>query len=115
MWFVNITGKGANNIELFAPFFYPLYDRTSTLWLLSLVEVLSDHLWLSSVSLCVLEGDRNLSSENPELKKCYWGRHFWAIGYGCWSSGNNTDEMVNTYLEHHRKPTDNSESNFIIE
>jgi putative transposase len=53
--------------------------------------------------------------EFPELKKRYWGRHFWAIGYGCWSTGNITDEMVNEYLEHHRKPDDNGNSSFIIE
>jgi putative transposase len=38
---------------------------------------------------------RKLQQEFPELKKRYWGRHFWAIGYGCWSTGNITDEMVN--------------------
>ncbi|MCF6359406.1 MAG: IS200/IS605 family transposase [Cyclobacteriaceae bacterium] len=58
---------------------------------------------------------RKLQEEFPELKKQYWGRHFWAIGFGCWSTGNITDKMVNDYLEHHRKPDDHSESNFILE
>jgi putative transposase len=58
---------------------------------------------------------RKLQQEFPELKKEYWGRHFWAIGYGCWSTGNITDEMVNEYLEHHRKPDDSGGTNFIIE
>ncbi len=53
--------------------------------------------------------------EFPELKKKYLGRHFWAIDYGCWSSGNITDEMVNEYLERHRNPNDNQNNNFIIE
>ncbi len=26
---------------------------------------------------------RKLQQEYPELKSRYWGRHFWAIGYGC--------------------------------
>ncbi len=26
---------------------------------------------------------RKLQQEFPELKKRYWGRHFWAIGFGC--------------------------------
>ena len=26
------------------------------------------------------------------------GSSFWAIGFGCWSIGNMTDEMVNEYL-----------------
>ena len=58
---------------------------------------------------------RKLQQEFPYLNKRYWGRHFWAIGYGCWSSGNITDEMVNAYLEHHRKPDDHHDSNFILE
>jgi len=58
---------------------------------------------------------RKLQQEFPELGKKYWGQHFWAIGFGCWSTGNNTDEMVNDYLEHHRKPTDEDDSNFIVE
>lgn len=57
---------------------------------------------------------RKLQQEFSELSKRYWGRHFWAIGYGCWSTGNITDEMVNEYLEHHRKSNDDG-SNFIIE
>ena len=58
---------------------------------------------------------RKLQQEYPELKKKYWGRHFWSIGFGCWSTGNITDSMVNEYLEHHRKPGDNDDSNFILE
>jgi len=58
---------------------------------------------------------RKLQQEFPILKNKYWGRHFWAIGFGCWSSGNITDEMVNAYLEHHRKPEDQDDSNFILE
>ena len=58
---------------------------------------------------------RKIQQEFPELKKRYWGKHFWAIGYGCWSTGNITDQMVDAYLEHHRKPEDRDNSNFIIE
>ena len=58
---------------------------------------------------------RKLQMEFPELKKRYWGRHFWAIGFGCWSTGNITYEMVNDYLEHHRNPNSSDQANFIIE
>ena len=58
---------------------------------------------------------RKLQQEFPQLNKKYWGRHFWAIGFGSWSSGNITDEMVNSYLEHHRREDDSSNSNFILE
>ena len=58
---------------------------------------------------------RILQIEFPHLKKKYWGRHFWAIGYGAWSTGNVTEEMVQEYLEHHRREDDDSNSNFILE
>lgn len=58
---------------------------------------------------------RKLQQEFPELRKQYWGQHFWAIGYGCWSTGNITDKMVDEYLEHHRKPKDYRDENFILE
>ena len=42
---------------------------------------------------------RKLQMEFPELSKQYWGKHFWAIGYGVWSTGNVSEEMVEEYLE----------------
>lgn len=57
---------------------------------------------------------RKLQEKYPGLGKRYWGRYFWAIGFGCWSTGNITDKMVNEYLEHHRKST-NDNDNFILE
>ena len=42
---------------------------------------------------------RKLQQEFPSLKKRYWGNHFWASGYGAWSSGNITDKMLNEYLD----------------
>lgn len=56
---------------------------------------------------------RRLQEEYPALAKRYWGKHFWAVGYGAWSTGNITDEMVQQYLEHHRTPS-NSDSDVII-
>ncbi len=58
---------------------------------------------------------RLLQKEFPALKKRYWGQHLWATGYGAWSTGNITDEMVQDYLEHHRRPTDDSQDNFLLE
>jgi putative transposase len=50
-----------------------------------------------------------LFEEFPMLKKRYWGRHFWARGFFCVTSGQITDEMIKNYLEHHfePKPDDN--------
>ena len=57
---------------------------------------------------------RILLEEFGELRKRYWGGHFWGIGYGAWSSGNITDEMIQQYLEHHKEGP-NGEQNFILE
>ncbi len=57
---------------------------------------------------------RMLLQEFPELQRRYWGSHFWAIGYGCWSVGNITDEMLSTYLDH-QGDHPNSNENFILE
>tara|TARA_R110000868_G_C10447811_1_gene726055 strand:+ start:176 stop:529 length:354 start_codon:yes stop_codon:yes gene_type:complete len=58
---------------------------------------------------------RLLQKEFPSLQKRYWGKHFWATGYGAWSTGNITDEMVQQYLEHHRNKDDEDNSDFILE
>ena len=52
--------------------------------------------------------------EYSELKKRYWGGHLWGIGYGAWSTGNITDEMIQQYLDHHKEGP-NSNQNFILE
>ena len=54
-----------------------------------------------------------LFSEFPHLRKRFWGRHFWARGFFCASSGQVTDEMIKTYLEHHFEPK--KEDNFKTE
>ena len=56
-----------------------------------------------------------LQKEFPELGKKYWGRHFWAIGFGAWSTGNITDEMVQEYLEHHKDKPNTQTGNWIME
>lgn len=58
---------------------------------------------------------KKIQEEFPHLSKIYWGRHFWAIGYGVWSTGNITDELVKEYLKHHGKPEDIDKDNFILE
>ncbi|HEY9662706.1 MAG TPA: IS200/IS605 family transposase [Allocoleopsis sp.] len=58
---------------------------------------------------------RMLQQEYPELQKRYWGKHFWAIGYGAWSTGNITEELVQEYLEHHRTPSNMDRDSFILE
>ncbi len=57
---------------------------------------------------------RLLLDEFAELKKRYWGQHLSGIGYGAWSTGNITDDMIQSYLEHHRNNS-NNDQNFILE
>jgi putative transposase len=57
---------------------------------------------------------RMLLQEYPELRRRYWGSHFWGIGYGSWSVGNITEEILSNYLNHHQE-TPNGDENFILE
>ena len=57
---------------------------------------------------------RLMLDEFSELKRRYWGQHLWGIGYGAWSTGNITDEMVQDYLNHHKEGP-NTDQNFILE
>jgi putative transposase len=41
--------------------------------------------------------------EFAPLRKQFWGRHLWARGYFCCSSGNVTDEMIVQYIENQAK------------
>ena len=58
---------------------------------------------------------RRLQEEYPALPKRYWGRHFWAIGCGAWSTGNITEEAVQEYLGQHRHPSNRENDPFILE
>ena len=58
---------------------------------------------------------KKLQEEFPQLSKVYWGRHFWAIGYAAFSSGQVTDEMIKEYLKHHDKHPNHNDDNFKIE
>ena len=44
---------------------------------------------------------RKIQQEFPEIRKRYWGRHFWGRGYFSSTSGNVTDEIINAYLDQH--------------
>lgn len=44
---------------------------------------------------------RKIQQEFPEIRKRYWGRHFWGRGYFSSTSGNVTDEMINAYIDGH--------------
>lgn len=53
-----------------------------------------------------------LMHEFPHLRKKFWGRHMWARGYFCVSSGNVTDEVIKEYIENQSHDQD---SDFRVE
>ena len=52
------------------------------------------------------KSSRVLQQEFQSLRKRYWGKHLWARGYFCASSGTVTDEMIKAYIEHQDTPPD---------
>ena len=73
-------------------------------------KIVSDHVHIyismppyQSISKLVqyLKGksSRKIQQEFPELRKRYWGKHLWGIGYFVRTTGNVTDEMIKSYVE----------------
>jgi len=56
-----------------------------------------------------------LQKEYAQLKKRYWGRRFWGLGFGAFSTGNIGDEMVQHYILGHRKNPNGKKNNFFLE
>lgn len=56
---------------------------------------------------------RQVPQEFPELRKRYWGRHFWARGYFSAMSGNVTDDIINQYIDNHSQAHDPQNANRI--
>lgn len=79
------------------------------------IEYAPKHSVSSIVKQLKGRSSRLLQKDFGSLKKRYWGQHLWATGYGAWSSGNITEEMVQEYLEHHRKGSDKEGDSFILE
>ena len=56
---------------------------------------------------------RKVQQEFLEIKKRYWGRHFWARGYFSATSGNVTDEIINEYIDRHADARESNNVNNI--
>ncbi|MFQ5642045.1 MAG: IS200/IS605 family transposase [bacterium] len=52
------------------------------------------------------KSSHKLLSEFSHLRKAFWGRHLWARGYFCCSSGNVTDDVIKSYIEQQIHDTD---------
>ena len=55
-----------------------------------------------------------LFNRRLQLEKRYWGKHLWGIGYGVWSTGNITEDVVEEYLARH-KSSANDGSDFKLD
>jgi len=42
-----------------------------------------------------------VQQEFPELRKKYWGCHFWGRGFFSTISGNVTEDVINEYINNH--------------
>ena len=52
------------------------------------------------------KSSHRLLNEYSHLRKAFWGRHLWARGYFCCSSGNVTDEVIAQYIENQQHEED---------
>jgi putative transposase len=44
---------------------------------------------------------RKIQQEFPEIRKQFWGCHFWGRGFFSSTSGNVTDDVINNYINNH--------------
>ena len=44
---------------------------------------------------------RKIQQEFSEIRKTYWGCHFWGRGFFSSTSGNVTDDIINNYINNH--------------
>jgi putative transposase len=58
---------------------------------------------------------KGLKGGSSRLLRRYWGKHMWGIGYGAWSAGNITDDLIQEYLEHHKDRPNEDAENFMLE
>ena len=58
---------------------------------------------------------RKVQEEFKNLSKTYWGKHFWAVGYGAFSSGHVNDAVIQAYLDNHDKHGNHNDDDFVVE
>jgi len=58
---------------------------------------------------------RKIQQEFPELRKRYWGKHLWAVGYFVRTTGNVTDSMIKDYIEKQESRLDDKFGDFKVE
>ena len=60
------------------------------------------HLSVSDfVKIAKGRSSRKIQQEFPDIRKKYWGCHFWGRGFFSSTSGNVTDDIINNYIDNH--------------
>lgn len=60
------------------------------------------HLSVSNfVKIAKGRSSRKIQQEFPDVRKKYWGCHFWGRGFFSSTSGNVTDDIINNYIDNH--------------
>ena len=60
------------------------------------------HLSVSEfVKIAKGRSSRKIQQEFSDIKKEYWGCHFWGRGFFSSTSGNVTDDIINNYIDQH--------------
>ncbi len=60
------------------------------------------------------ESSRKLQLEFPQLRKTFWGQHFWQIGYFVSTSGSVTEKTVRDYIAEQGKREQDEDRTFIM-
>ena len=60
------------------------------------------HLSVSDfVKIAKGRSSRKIQQDFPDIRKKYWGCHFWGRGFFSSTSGNVTDDIINNYIDNH--------------
>ena len=47
------------------------------------------------------KSSRKIQQEFPELRRKYWKKHLWAVGYFVRTTGNVTEQTIKNYIDKH--------------
>ena len=60
------------------------------------------------------ESSRKLQMEFPQLKKQFWGQHFWQIGYFVATTGSVNEKTVRDYIAEQGKKEEDEDRTFLL-
>ena len=60
------------------------------------------------------ESSRKLQMEFPQLKKQFWGQHFWQIGYFVSTTGSVNEKTVRDYIAEQGKKEEDEDRTFLL-